>query len=557
MKIRPRLNLLSLLLMITLLSSSFFVTPQSQANFNSNTNVNIRVFFDALSPFGVWVNHPIYGEVWYPNDVSPDWRPYTDGYWANTDEYGWLWVANEPWGWAPFHYGRWAWDGWYGWIWVPGNVWAPAWVFWRTGDGYAAWSPMPPNVVWQPGVGLNISYFDYDRDLPWDSWIIVRDYDLPRRQIREHIFPSSENREIINGMHNTHNLSWNHNTIVNEGIPVKEIETITRQPIEHFKPTVHDRIIDLKNRHGEGQPDIIQLPMAGPSSQEIMQNEELARRLDGKRPDGTRTEQLVTPSIQPNNQDTRLPGRLVGIHRQPSVNIQESMPVQSLQESHPVSLPEAVRQVGSPDITAIPIMQPNSHPLVSTQHPLVDQQQFDRLPRQQPVRSQQEAQQQQQMQIQRQQAERTQQEAVQQQLILESARQQEAQQQQQMQLQRQQAERAQQEAVQQQQLQESARQQEAQQQQMQMQLQRQQAERAQQEAVQQQQQLQESARQQEAQQQQMQIQRQQAERAQQEAVQQQQQLQESVRQQEGQRQQQAERARKEAEQRDANVGGQH
>ena len=553
MKIRPRLNLLSLILMITLVSSSFFVTPQSQANFNSNTNVNIRVFFDALSPFGVWVNHPIYGEVWYPNDVSPDWRPYTDGYWANTDEYGWLWVANEPWGWAPFHYGRWAWDGWYGWIWVPGNVWAPAWVFWRTGDGYAAWSPMPPNVVWQPGVGLNISYFDYDRDLPWDSWIIVRDYDLPRRQIREHIFPSRENREIINGMHNTHNLSWNHNTIVNEGIPVKEIETITRQPIEHFKPTVHDRIIDLKNRHGEGQPDIIQLPMAGPSSQEIMQNEELARRLDGKRPDGTRTEQLVTPSIQPNNQDTRLPGRLVGIHRQPS----ESMPVQSLQESHPVSLPEAVRQVGSPDITAIPIMQPNSHPLVSTQHPLVDQQQFDRLPRQQPVRSQQEAEQQQQMQIQRQQAERTQQEAVQQQLILESARQQEAQQQQQMQLQRQQAERAQQEAVQQQQLQESARQQEAQQQQ-QMQLQRQQAERAQQEAVQQQQQLQESARQQEAQQQQqMQLQRQQAERAQQEAVQQQQQLQDSARQQEAQRQQQDERARKEAEQRDSNVGGQH
>jgi len=579
MKIRPRLNLLSLLLMITLLSSSFFVTPQSQANFNSNTNVNIRVFFDALSPFGVWVNHPIYGEVWYPNDVSPDWRPYTDGYWANTDEYGWLWVANEPWGWAPFHYGRWAWDGWYGWIWVPGNVWAPAWVFWRTGDGYAAWSPMPPNVVWQPGVGLNISYFDYDRDLPWDSWIIVRDYDLPRRQIREHIFPSRENREIINGMHNTHNLSWNHNTIVNEGIPVKEIETITRQPIEHFKPTVHDRIIDLKNRHGEGQPDIIQLPMAGPSSQEIMQNEELARRLDGKRPDGTRTEQLVTPSIQPNNQDTRLPGRLVGIHRQPS----ESMPVQSLQESHPVSLPEAVRQVGSPDITAIPIMQPNSHPLVSTQHPLVDQQQFDRLPRQQPVRSQQEAEQQQQMQLLQQQAERAQQEAVQQQQLQESARQQEAQQQQmQMQLQRQQAERTQKEAVQQQQqqLQESARQQEAQQQQMQiqrqqaertqqeavqqqlilesarqqeaqqqqqMQLQRQQAERAQQEAVQQQQ-LQESARQQEAQQQQqMQLQRQQAERAQQEAVQQQQQLQESARQQEAQQQQQMQLQRQQAE----------
>jgi hypothetical protein len=605
--------------MITLLSSSFFVAPQSQAN--PNSNVDIRVFYDALSPYGTWVNHPTYGEVWYPNNVTPDWRPYTDGYWANTDEYGWLWVANEPWGWAPFHYGRWAWDDWYGWVWVPGSVWAPAWVFWRSGGGYAAWSPMPPNVVWQPGVGLNISYFDYNRDLRWDSWIVVRDYDLPHRHMREHIFPSRENREIINRTHNTHNLSWNHNTIVNEGVPVREIETITRQPIEHVAPKVHDRINDHKNRRAEDQPEIIRLPMAAPSSQEIKQNEDLARRLDGKKSDGTRTEQPAPDLTQPNNQETKRPGRLVGIHtqprpteseqkntdlaepkgnsiprpaipespaiglglentpqnnrhgtgrnqesrqpvQQPSINIQESIPVQPLPERRPASVPGAAHQGVLPDAAVIPIVQPKSQPLESVQtphNPVVEQQPLERLPRQQPERARQEAQQQQlqettrqqetqnqqQMHLQRQQAERAQQEAQQQQQLKESVRQQESQNQQQMHLQRQQAERAQQEAQQQQQLKESVRQQESQNQQ-QMHLQRQQAERAQHEA-QQQQQLQESARQQEAQQQ---MQRQQAERAQQEARQQQQ-LQESARQQEAQQQmqrQQAERAQQEARQ---------
>ena len=420
MNIRPRFNLLSLTLIITLLSSSFFVTPQSQANSYTNAAVNIRVFFDALSSYGVWVNHPVYGEVWYPNDVASDWRPYTDGYWANTDEYGWLWVADETWGWATFHYGRWAWDDWYGWIWVPGNVWAPAWVFWRSGEGYAAWSPMPPNVVWQPGVGLNTSYFDYDRDLPWYSWIIVRDYDLPRRHIREHIFPSQENREIINRTHNTHNLSWNHNTIVNEGIPVREIETITKQPIEHIAPTVHDRIIDYKNRHTEGQPDIIRLPMAASSSQEIRQNEELARRLDGKRPDGTRTEQPVMGSIQPNNQDTRLPGRLVGIHRQLPTAFSEPNGNNSYQSP----LPES--PIGRNQGRFQSAQQPFVNIRESIPVPIVEQQQI---------------------QIQRQQSERAQQEAQQQQRqFQESARQQEAQQQ--MQIQQQQAELARKEAEQ-------------------------------------------------------------------------------------------------------------
>jgi hypothetical protein len=310
MNARPRFKLMSLSLLIVLLFSGFITTRQVCAN--SSVNVEISTFHDALAPYGNWVNHPLYGQVWYPRNVVQGWRPYTDGYWAHTDDYGWLWVSYEPWGWAPFHYGRWAWDNWYGWVWVPGRTWAPAWVFWRSGGGYAAWAPMPPNVVWQPGVGLNISYFNYDRDLRWDSWVAVREYDLPNRHISRHISPPSQNRQVINVTNYTNNVTLINNTIVNQGVPVKQIEEVTRRPVESVVPKVHDRVNINTAEHQDGQPDIIRLPMAAPTHEEIQHNEELARRLDGKNADGTRAELPVADVGQSGNQASRLPGRLVG-----------------------------------------------------------------------------------------------------------------------------------------------------------------------------------------------------------------------------------------------------
>lgn len=65
-------------------------------------NVSFQVFYDALSPYGQWVDYQNYGYVWIP-DVSPEFAPYSsDGYWILTD-YGWTWVSDYEWGWAPFH----------------------------------------------------------------------------------------------------------------------------------------------------------------------------------------------------------------------------------------------------------------------------------------------------------------------------------------------------------------------------------------------------------------------------------------------------------------------
>jgi len=133
--------------------------PQSQA---ATPEVSLEYFHERLTPFGQWLNHPVWGEVWQP-DAGPNFRPYFYGYWDYTSDYGSLWVSNEPYGDIVYHYGRWVFDMNYGWLWVPGYVWGPSWVVWRANQDYVGWLPMPPG------------YLDYDQPLisaPYaaDSW---------------------------------------------------------------------------------------------------------------------------------------------------------------------------------------------------------------------------------------------------------------------------------------------------------------------------------------------------------------------------------------------------
>ncbi len=95
-----------------------------------------------LDDNGTWRNDPQYGNVWVPNDVGPDWAPYSDGQWIWVDPWGWTWQDAAPWGFAPFHYGRWVYAGGY-WGWAPGPYWvrpwyAPALVGWFGGPGWGA-----------------------------------------------------------------------------------------------------------------------------------------------------------------------------------------------------------------------------------------------------------------------------------------------------------------------------------------------------------------------------------------------------------------------------------
>jgi hypothetical protein len=97
------------------------------------------VGYGDLDDYGTWQQDDTYGNVWVPNNVGPDWAPYSNGNWAWVAPWGWTWVGYEPWGFAPYHYGRWAYFGGH-WGWCPGPIYAapfygPAFVGWLGGFG--------------------------------------------------------------------------------------------------------------------------------------------------------------------------------------------------------------------------------------------------------------------------------------------------------------------------------------------------------------------------------------------------------------------------------------
>ncbi len=127
-----------LLLLSVTLTPALAATRRGSASSKAAAEgtVNANFFYTNLGEEGTWFNTTEYGDVWRPKiaDRQPDWRPYTDGSWAQTEQ-GWTWISNESFGWATYHYGRWT-DNvrGIGWVWVPGYDWAPAWVTFRTSD---------------------------------------------------------------------------------------------------------------------------------------------------------------------------------------------------------------------------------------------------------------------------------------------------------------------------------------------------------------------------------------------------------------------------------------
>ncbi len=117
---------------------SLGLAPAAQAG-----HEDAALFYEELSQYGNWVDYGTYGPVWYPSNVSANWRPYLDGRWV-PNEGGWIFETGEPWGWATYHYGNWMPTTEYGWVWCPGRTWYPSTAAWRTSDEYVGWAPIPP-----------------------------------------------------------------------------------------------------------------------------------------------------------------------------------------------------------------------------------------------------------------------------------------------------------------------------------------------------------------------------------------------------------------------------
>jgi hypothetical protein len=148
---------------------------------------------DDLDNNGTWNDEPEYGHVWYPNEVGPDWAPYSNGYWSYVGPWGWTWVDYEPWGFAPFHYGRWAFIG-GRWGWCPGPivgpaVYGPAFVgFLGGGFGFGF------------GVGIGVGWFPLGWGEPFHPWFHCGPRFVERINVRN---------TFINNVNIVHNNNFN------------------------------------------------------------------------------------------------------------------------------------------------------------------------------------------------------------------------------------------------------------------------------------------------------------------------------------------------------------
>jgi hypothetical protein len=162
------MRLLDCVPMLLALHTSVWALPQIAPG--EDHLASFQLFYDELSPYGIWVDHPKYGYVWL-FDGEYGFCPYaTAGHWIFTEP-GWMWLSDYRWGWAPFHYGRWDHESGYGWFWVPGVEWSPAWVSWRSSPGYYGWAPMRPGISISESSGLT-------GDEAAERWRFVRDRDV-------------------------------------------------------------------------------------------------------------------------------------------------------------------------------------------------------------------------------------------------------------------------------------------------------------------------------------------------------------------------------------------
>jgi len=334
---------------ILMLAMLFSLSLARPVEANPLRNDAAQLFYLKLAPYGTWVRHRIYGRAWFPRNMPEDWRPYQDGYWAYTHDYGWLWVSDWAWGWATDHYGRWVWDDWYGWIWVPGAVWSPAWVVWRYGDGYVSWAPMPIQYVWNPYVGYTNEYFDFDRYIFWDCWVTTHEHDFPRRNQPRKFLPPQMNREILPRTRYADPLVVRDKRIVNRGIPWQRIEQVTGSP---FKPVVPTVVLDPDDHKASGRRPksredvLIYRPIDNQPTVETIRDEAesdkaLAEKINLNR-------QLLSDRnrVAEESPGHRRPGRLIG----------RPKPLDDQGPENPLTMPQEMQQT-APAFLTLPAIQ--------------------------------------------------------------------------------------------------------------------------------------------------------------------------------------------------------
>ena len=203
----------------------------------TNAPTQVTYFYNALEPYGTWIDVEGLGWCWQPSVAVIDrgWRPYWQGGgWVYTD-CGWYWRSDYSWGWAPFHYGRWQLHARCGWVWLPDLVWAPAWVSWRYSDAYCGWAPLPPSAHFVVGSGFVVGGVSvgvgFDFGLGVDLFTFV---DLGHFNHHHPYLYSVPRANVVNVYRNTtvvNNYLVRNGVVHDRSVDVGRVATATRQEI--------------------------------------------------------------------------------------------------------------------------------------------------------------------------------------------------------------------------------------------------------------------------------------------------------------------------------------
>ena len=222
----------------------FLLSGFSLAEAHRTVSVSFGAFYSSLGPHGKWIAIDAGIYAWRPQHMIHNWRPYTVGRWAWTDE-GWYWVSDEPWGWATYHYGRWYYDDYYGWIWIPGYDWSPAWVEWRYGGDYVGWAPLGPYAVFHIGFGINHPRWWVT---PVSYWSFVDCRHIAHRRVQEYVYSSDTNRKHVGRTRSIGSVRHDNGRVISGGPDRHDVERrgsirVNRMEVVDVRDRGVDRVV--------------------------------------------------------------------------------------------------------------------------------------------------------------------------------------------------------------------------------------------------------------------------------------------------------------------------
>jgi hypothetical protein len=236
----------------------FLVIVFSILTFQSNAradNSQDGYFYNALAPYGQWIETNDGLMVWHPTFLSRTWAPYTYGNWEWTND-GWYWNTDEPFGYITYHYGRWYNDNFYGWIWVPDDQWAPAWVEWRYDEDNIGWAPLSPYAEFEIGIGL---HYNQEYHPNYAYWNFVGYNHFCDANVYNYYAGPKVKYRIYNNTVLRNDYDYNNGRIINRGIGYDRVKERGGRPI-----VTHEivRVTDPRELNNNRNKDVIRTYVA-------------------------------------------------------------------------------------------------------------------------------------------------------------------------------------------------------------------------------------------------------------------------------------------------------